>query len=153
VIYGVKPIGLVASATSGLPIVFKVVSGPGKIVGKTLEVTGGGTIVVEATQPGNSDYDGAVAIKHSFVVDKARLLVTANNLTMKQGAKVPTLTYKMTGFVDGNTAKSIQGAPKLSTTATSTSTPKTYPITIGIGSLKSTSYTFTLKGGTLTVTK
>jgi len=90
----------------------------------------------------------------TLTVNKANLTVTANNLTMKQGAEVPTLTWTMTGFVNGDTRdSSTTGWPALSTAATSKSTPGTYPVTVTAGTLKSSNYSFTLFGGTLTVTK
>jgi MBG domain (YGX type) len=85
-------------------------------------------------------------------VYKAPLVVIANNLTMTQGGPVPALTYMLTGFVNGDTAAtSVTGAPGLTTTATSASKPRKYPITISPGSLASTNYTFDTVNGVLTV--
>jgi len=89
-----------------------------------------------------------------LTVQPAKLTVTANNLTMKKGATVPTLTYAMTGFVKADKqATATKGAPALSTTATSNSTTGSYPIVVKIGTLTSTNYSFTLVNGTLNVTK
>jgi hypothetical protein len=153
VVYGIKPIPLTASATSGLPVLFVVVSGPGKIVGKMLEVTGAGTIEVEAGQPGNGFYHPATSIKHSIVVEKAKLTVKAEDRSMTQGTRLPTLTYEITGFVNGNTQKTtVTGAPKLTTDVTLTSKPGAYPIKVTVGTLASKDYLFaTFKDGTLTV--
>jgi hypothetical protein len=90
----------------------------------------------------------------TLTVTKAKLTVTATNLTMKQGAKVPTLAWTMTGFVNGDTRNSSTvGWPALTTTATSKSTPGTYPITIKAGTLAAGNYSFSTVNGTLTVTK
>jgi uncharacterized protein (DUF2141 family) len=92
-------------------------------------------------------------VTRDITVAKAKLTVTANNLTMKQGAAVPTLTYAMTGFVNGDTqAKATTGQPALSTTATSKSAAGSYPITVKAGTLAASNYTFTLVNGKLTVT-
>ena len=89
-----------------------------------------------------------------LTVHKAKLTVTAKNLSMKKGATVPALTYTMTGFVNGDKqAAATKGAPALSTTATSSSATGSYPIVVKIGTLTSTNYSFTLVNGTLTVTK
>ena len=72
----------------------------------------------------------------------------------------PSLTYTYTGFVNGETATSLDltgnpiltGTPSVSTIATPTSPVGSYPITVKIGSLWSSDYTFTLVSGTLTVT-
>ena len=154
VTYGVKPITLSATASSGLAVSFSVVSGPGKVSGATLTITGAGTVVVAANQPGNAAYAAAPQVTRTIVVNKAALTVTANNQSMKAGAAVPTLTYATTGFVNGDTqAKATTGAPKLPTTATSKSAVGSYPITVGAGTLAAGNYSFAFVNGTLTVTK
>src|SRR5262249_27590772 len=53
VTYGVTPFTLSATASSGLPVTFQVISGPGTISGpglNVLTVTGAGNIVIEADQ-------------------------------------------------------------------------------------------------------
>jgi hypothetical protein len=88
----------------------------------------------------------------SVYVKKAPLALSANNLTMTQGGPVPTLTYTLTGFVNGQSASgTVTGTPVLTTTATSASKPGKYPITITQGSLASTNYSFTKVNGVLTV--
>ncbi len=67
VTYGVKPITLQAKASSGLPVTFNVVSGPAKVAGNRLTITGAGTVEVEAYQSGNSVY-AAQHVTHSIVV-------------------------------------------------------------------------------------
>jgi hypothetical protein len=90
----------------------------------------------------------------TLTLDKARLTVSANNLTMVQGAAVPALTYSMTGFVNHETqSKATTGQPALSTAATSKSTPATYPIAVKPGTLAAGNYVFSFANGTLTVTK
>ena len=117
-----------------------------------LELAGAGTVEVEASQPGNAEYDAATAIKRSIIVEKAALTVEANNLSMVQGAKLPTPTYKMTGFVNRDTEKSATtGEPKLTTKATQTSPPGPYAITAAKGTLAAKNYTLTTKNGTLTI--
>jgi sugar lactone lactonase YvrE len=152
--YGEKPIVLSAKATSRLTVIFSVVSGPARVKGSTLTITGAGTVVVAAGQAGDSNYDAAAEVKRSIVVEKARLTVTANHMSMKQGAKVPKLTCRMAGFVDGGAHKSaITGLPKLTTTATSKSAAGKYPITVSAGNLTARSYSFTYVSGTLTIDK
>ncbi len=72
---------------------------------------------------------------------------------MTYGSAVPALTYGFSGFVNGDTAADITGAPTLTTTAKSTSAAGAYPITIKAGTLAAANYTFTLVNGTMTVTK
>ncbi len=76
VVFGIKPIKLIASATSDLPITFVVVSGHAKVSGDLLTITGTGTIEVAATQRGNLSYNPGVEVKHAIVVDKAAQKIT-----------------------------------------------------------------------------
>ena len=71
VTYGVAPIALSATATSGLPVSFSVLSGPGTVSGSILTITGAGTVVVAANQGGNADYSAAPQVTQSVVVNKA----------------------------------------------------------------------------------
>ena len=153
VTYGTSPIMLSAVASSGLPVTFSVLSGPGTISNGVLTVAGVGSIVIAANQAGNSSYNPAPQVTQTLTVKPALLTVTANNQHMVEGAAVPTLTYTITGFVNGDTQSSATtGTPSLSTTATSSSAVGNYPITITAGTLASTRYTFTFVNGTLNVT-
>jgi hypothetical protein len=51
--YPGPPIPLAATATSGLPVGFTLLSGPGSLQGSQLTLTGPGALVLEASQPGN----------------------------------------------------------------------------------------------------
>jgi pimeloyl-ACP methyl ester carboxylesterase len=65
VVYGALPITMTASATSGLPVVFSVLSGPATVSGNVLTFTGAGTVVVAADQPGNALYAPAIEIQQT----------------------------------------------------------------------------------------
>ena len=66
------PIPLTASATSGLPVTFTLVSGPATLSNSTLTLTGAtGTVVVRASQPGNANFTAATAVDRSFTVASA----------------------------------------------------------------------------------
>jgi hypothetical protein len=64
------PLTLTASASSKLPVTYTVVSGPALIGpgGRTLVVSGTGTVVVEATQAGDNVYKAATPIKVSIKI-------------------------------------------------------------------------------------
>jgi hypothetical protein len=66
---GVAPIGLTATASSGLGITFSVLSGPGVISGSTLAITGPGTVSVAANQAGNADFTAAAQVTKSVTVN------------------------------------------------------------------------------------
>jgi hypothetical protein len=60
---------LSATASSGLPVSFSVVSGPASISGgTTLSFSGAGTVSVRASQAGNATYDPAPNVTRTFQV-------------------------------------------------------------------------------------
>ncbi len=59
---------LKATATSGLPIHYAVLSGPATVAGDRLTLTGTGTVFVRAKQPGNDGFASAHGVTKSFVV-------------------------------------------------------------------------------------
>jgi hypothetical protein len=88
-----------------------------------------------------------------FFISKAPLTATATSFTVAHGQPIPGLTYSVAGFVNGDTqAGVVTGAPVLTTTATSTSPPGQYPVTITAGTLAAQNYSFTLGSGVITIT-
>jgi len=71
VTYGTGTITLSASASSGLPVTFSILSGPGALSGNVLTTTGIGAIVVAANQPGNANYAAAPQVTHTIIVNGA----------------------------------------------------------------------------------
>jgi hypothetical protein len=69
--YGVAPLTLQATATSGLVPAFSVLSGPATVAGSTLTLTGIGTVVVAADQAGNENYSASPQVTRSFHVRQA----------------------------------------------------------------------------------
>jgi uncharacterized delta-60 repeat protein len=63
------PFTVSATASSGLPVTFAVVSGPATVAGNTLTVTGPGTVTVRATQAGDGSYAAAAAVEQTFKVE------------------------------------------------------------------------------------
>ncbi len=135
-----------ASSSSGIPVSFTP-SGPCTIGGKT---TGAGVCTIIASAPSNGTYSAA-SLTQSFRIDPAVLSVAANSLSSAAGQSIPPLTYVYSGFVNSDAPSVISGAPALSTTATSTSAPGMYPITVSTGTLASANYAFLYVDGTLTL--
>jgi predicted outer membrane repeat protein len=75
--YGVAPITLSASASSGLPVSYQVISGPGTVNGNSLTVAGVGNIVIEADQVGSALYSPAAPVQETLVVNPPAVSVTA----------------------------------------------------------------------------
>ena len=76
VTYGVPPISLSASSSAGLGVNFSVLSGPATVSGNTLTITGAGTVVVAANQPGNAEYSAAPQVTATIIVNKATPTIT-----------------------------------------------------------------------------
>ena len=71
---------------------------------------------------------------------------------MTYGGTVPTPTFTISGFVNGDTSAVVSGTPTLTPGATSASPVGTYSINVTQGSLAATNYVFpNLVDGTLTV--
>jgi hypothetical protein len=153
VTYGVSPISLSATASSGLAVTFSVSSGPCSASGSTLTVTGTGTCVVAANQAGNSDYSAAAQVTQSVTVTAAVLTVTANSASRAYGAANQAFSYLVTGYVNGDTSSVVGGSAAETTSATSTSAPGSYSITFSSEALTATNYTFSYVSGTLTVSQ
>lgn len=63
------PFEIAATATSGLPVYFEVISGPATIDGNLVTLTGeAGQVAIRATQPGNDEFDPAEPITNHFMV-------------------------------------------------------------------------------------
>ena len=62
------PVTLNAVASSGLPVSYEVLSGPGATSGSKLNFAGAGFVVVRATQPGNTSFNPAVPIEQKIAV-------------------------------------------------------------------------------------
>ena len=66
--FGVAPITLAASASSGLPVYFRVISGPASVIDAMLTITGAGLVTVAADQAGNQTYPAAPEVSQTFSV-------------------------------------------------------------------------------------
>jgi hypothetical protein len=155
---------LSASTDSMGPVTFTVVSGPGTIVKgtSTLNITGAGSIVVQAIQQGTCTYAASPAVTQTLTVNPAALTVTGPTVTTTYGITLDPTTFPVAtinGFAPGDTAASVlTGSAHYSipsTTPNASTTP--YPITVSQGTLQldasaATNYTFaTFVNGSLTV--
>ena len=81
--FGDPTFTLSASASSGLPLAFTLVSGPATLSGSSLTITGAGTIIVRAEQAGDATYSTAVPVERSIDVAKATQALTFASLANK----------------------------------------------------------------------
>src|SRR5208337_5215547 len=137
--------GDTSSVVSGTPVLSTAASAASSV--------GTYPITVDVTGLSAANYDFITGQAATLTVSPAHLTVTADNQTKIQGNPNPTLTYTLSGFVNGDTSSVVSGAATLSTTATTSSPPGSYPITVGVGTLAAANYDFpTLVNGTLTIT-
>ncbi|HTW61829.1 MAG TPA: choice-of-anchor D domain-containing protein, partial [Terracidiphilus sp.] len=149
-----------ASSSASLPVSFTA-SGPCAVSAATGTASGttsgAGLCKITASAPANSAYSAA-AVTQSFAISAAPLTVMAANVATEFGQPLPVLTpilgttYSLSGFVNGDSASVVTGAPALSTTAITGSIAGTYPITVSTGSLAAANYSFLFVNGTLTIT-
>ena len=59
------------TASSGLPVVLSVLSGPATITNNLVTITGAGNVTLAADQAGNSNYSAAKEVTASFTVEQA----------------------------------------------------------------------------------
>ena len=102
-----------------------------------------GTATITATFDGNYKYKPASA-SYKLTAAATPITVTADDVEIEYGDKVPTLTYTVTGGT-------LNGTPVVSCEATAQSSAGTYTITIEKGSVKNKNVTY--KNGTLTIKK
>jgi hypothetical protein len=148
--YGAAPFAVSASSDSAGVITYSVVSGPATISGSTITITGAGTVTIQASQAATTDYAAATATT-SFTVSQALMTVTANSASRQYNTANPAFTFSVTGFVNGDSSSVVSGTAVLSTTATTTSAPGSYPISFSTEGLAAANYTFNYLPGTLTV--
>ena len=122
--YGMGPVTLQATASSGLAVTYTVEGGPATVSGSALTIYGVGTVGVKAEQAGNLNVAAAPPISITFQINPAGLVVVANNQVAAVGAAIPALSGTLTGVVgsDGITAS-------YSTTAVKGSAAGSYAIT------------------------
>ena len=83
------------SASSGLPVKYQIVSGPAKVSGSTITVTGAGTVVITASQAGNSGFSAATPVTQSLTVavePQAITFPTIASQSLREGTFTVTAT-------------------------------------------------------------
>lgn len=78
--FGIPPIPLIATASSGLPVSWTIVSGEGALEGNFLNVGGAGEIRIRASQSGDAVFLAAPPVEQTLVVGKAPAAITFGRL-------------------------------------------------------------------------
>jgi uncharacterized repeat protein (TIGR02543 family) len=75
------PFAVTATASSALPVTFSIVSGPATLSNNVVTLTGSGTVIVRASQAGDSTFNSATNVDRSFVVGKLPQTITFGALS------------------------------------------------------------------------
>jgi hypothetical protein len=145
--YGSAPFAVSATSSLGssYPVTISVLSGPAVINGGIVTITGAGTVVLQASQAGDSNY-GSATTTQSFQVLPAQLTVAASSATRPYGAANPAFSGTITGAVGSDSF-----TESFTTTATAGSNAGSYPIVPAAAGPALGNYTVTIVNGTLTV--
>ena len=77
--FGVQPIALAGTSSSGLDVAYQVISGPASIENNTLVISNSGTVIVEAIQPGDTNFLSATAVRSTLVVNTASTITSVSS--------------------------------------------------------------------------
>ncbi len=96
-----SPFTLSASTSSGLPIVYTLISGPATVSGNVLTLTGPGAVKLRVSQPGNADFLVATALDRTITVAADPPTLTLTNLSqIYTGTPLPITVLGTAGAVD-----------------------------------------------------
>ena len=76
-------IPLSASSTSGLPVSYSLFSGPGVIVGSSININQTGIIIIDATQAGNNEYNPALPLRKTIQINPGEVILSDFNIPPK----------------------------------------------------------------------
>lgn len=79
--YGDSAFAIVATSTSGLPVSFALINGPGTLSGTTYTITTTGTASIRATQQGDDVYDTAAIVFQNIIINKAAQTISFPAIT------------------------------------------------------------------------
>ena len=90
-------------------------------------------------------------VNGTLTIEKAPLTITAKSYTIKQGETLPTFEAEYSGFKNNETKAVLTTQPTITTTATSTSEPGEYEITVS--GAEAQNYEISYVAGKLTITE
>jgi hypothetical protein len=97
-IVGDAPFPLSATASSGLPVTYVVISGPATVSGNAVTLTGtAGTVTIQASQAGDNTYAAAAPVDQSFTVSIAMVLSLTSISPNAAALGSPATTITLTG--------------------------------------------------------
>ena len=126
------------------------ISGTPKITCSATKTSSVGTYTIKI-EKGSVTNSNVTFVNGTLSITKAPLTITSKSYTRKQGEANPTFDVTYSGFKNGETSSVLTKKPTCSTTATSSSSPGTYDISVSGAS--ATNYDISYVKGKLTITK
>jgi hypothetical protein len=161
--YGDADFELTAIASSGLPVTYSLANNDAVDLYQDaqdgnkwkIKIKKAGSVVITVSQPGDANFDPAADIDIQLLINRKELTVTADDKTRIYGEANPTFTISYAGFAGNDGVQNIT-APDITTTATPSSAPGTYPIILKNGDavnydLKFVHGLLTVEGALITV--
>ena len=102
-------------------------------------------------EKGSVSNNNVTYVDGTMTITKAPLTITAKSYSREEGQENPAFDVTYSGFKNGETSSVLTKRPTCSTTATTSSSPGNYDITVSGAEAKN--YSFTYVNGTLTVTE
>jgi hypothetical protein len=114
--YGAAPITLAATASSGLPVIYTVTSGPATVSGNVLSITGAGSVSIQATQPGNATWNPATPVTQTISVGQkqAAAIITASNKAYDGNNSATISSRSLSGVIDSDDVSLVGGTATFS---------------------------------------
>ena len=108
--YGVAPITLTATASSGLPVSYEIVSGPATVSSNTVTITGAGSVAIQASQSGDDTWPAAIPVTQVITVAPKTLIgsITADD-KIYDGTPDATIATRSVSGVIGADAVTLAG--------------------------------------------
>ena len=105
VTYGVSPIAMTATASSGLPVTYTSSNTSiATVSGSTLNIVGAGSVIITVNQAGDATYAAAPSVSQTLIVDPIALTVSGAQVTDKyyDGTTSAVITGTLVGIINGD---------------------------------------------------
>lgn len=102
--YGVALITLTATASSGLPVSYSILSGPAMVSSNLLTLTGAGSVTIQASQPGNANWNPATPVSQTISVAAKTITgsFTANNKAYDGTTNASIANLSLSGVINSD---------------------------------------------------
>ena len=102
--YGIGPLTLGATTSSGLPVSYSVSTGPATVSSNLLTITGAGWITVQASQPGDTNWNAATQTNQTISVAQKTVIgaITVNSKTYDASITATIATRTLSGVTNSD---------------------------------------------------